>query len=56
MFRKSFSITQSYLVEGDLREKHLGLVIGNGRVDNDVVTLVPVHWCGYAVFIAKLQG
>jgi pyridoxine/pyridoxamine 5'-phosphate oxidase len=25
-------------------------------VDYDVVTLVPVHWCGYAVFVSKLQG
>lgn len=42
-------------MEGDLREEHLGLIIGNGRVDNDIVTLVPVDWRGYAVFIAKLQ-
>lgn len=42
-------------MEGDLREEHLGLIIGNGRVDNDVFTLVPVDWRGYAVFIAKLQ-
>jgi len=42
-------------VEGDLGEEHFGLIIGNGRVDNDIVTLVPVNWGSYAVFIAKLQ-
>lgn len=42
-------------MEGDLGEEHLGLIIGNGRVDNDIITLVPVDWRGYAVFIAKLQ-
>jgi hypothetical protein len=43
-------------VEGDLREEHLGLIIANGRVDNDIITLVPVNWRGYAVFITKLQS
>lgn len=42
-------------MEGDLREEHLGLIIANGRVDNDIVTLVPVNWRGYAMFVAKLQ-
>lgn len=56
IFSNGFDIKQSYLVEGDLREEHLGLIIGNGRVDNDVFTLVPVDWRGYAVFIAKLQS
>jgi hypothetical protein len=43
-------------VESDLREELLRLIIGNRRVDNDIVTLVPVDWCGYAVFVTKLQG
>jgi hypothetical protein len=43
-------------VEGDLREEHLGLIIANGRVDNDIVALIPVNWRGYAVFITKLQS
>jgi len=43
-------------VESHLREELLGLVIGNGRVDNNVATLVPVDRCGYPVLIPELQG
>jgi hypothetical protein len=43
-------------MESDLREELLGLIVGNGRVDNDIVTLVPVDWCGYTVFVPELQG
>jgi hypothetical protein len=56
IFSSEFYIKQLYLVEGDLGEEHFGLIIGNGRVDNDIVTLVPVNWGSYAVFIAKLQS
>ena len=43
-------------VEGDLGEQFLGLLVVNGRVDNDILSFVPVDWGGNFVLITELQG
>ena len=43
-------------MEGDLGEQLLGLLVVNSRVDDDIVSLVPVDGSGNLVLITKLQG
>lgn len=44
-----------YLVHGVLGEQDLRLFSGDRRVDNDVLSLPPVHWGGDAVLVADLE-
>ena len=47
---------QVWQVSGVLREEDLGLVVGDRRMDDDVVTLLPVDGGGDAVLVTDLEG
>jgi len=48
--------TQVGLQSGEaLREPHMGVIVRNGRRDDHVVAVLPVHRRGYGVLAAQLQ-
>ena len=46
----------AYLVDGVLGEESLGLLIADGGVNDNVVTLLPVHRGRDAVLVANLES
>ena len=50
---KDFAL--AYLVGGEFVEQGLGLLVGYSRVDNNIITLVPVSRSGNAVLVTELQ-
>lgn len=42
-------------MDGHFREQHLGLIGRNSRVNDNIITLVPVHRCSYSVLVTELQ-
>ena len=42
-------------MDGELRDEGFGFLVGNGWVDDDIVTLLPVHRSGHAVLVADLE-
>lgn len=44
------------LVISSLREEGLRLVVTDARVNDDIVTFLPVHRCGDLVLIAELES
>jgi len=46
---------QVRLDDAEVREKLLGLLVVDTRVDNDIITRDPVDWGGNAVLVASLQ-
>ena len=43
-------------MNGVRREEGLGLIVGDGGVDDDVLALVPVDGGGDAVLVTKLES
>ena len=43
-------------MDGELREEGFGFLVGNGWVDDDIVTLLPVDGGSNAVLVADLEG
>ena len=43
-------------MDGELREEGFGFLVGNGWVDDDIVTLLPVDRRGYTILVTNLQS
>ena len=46
----------THQVLSELREQGLRLVVGDGGVDDDIITLLPVHRGGNPMFVAGLES
>ena len=46
----------THQVLSELREQGLRLVVSDGGVNNDIITLLPVHGGGNTMLVAKLEG
>lgn len=45
----------AYLVRGEFGEQGLSLLVGDSRVDDNIISLVPVGRSGNAVLVTELQ-
>jgi len=46
----------TYKVLAVFREQSLRFFVGNGWVNDDIFTLLPVDWCGNSVLVSDLKG
>lgn len=51
IFRHTMSIN-NHLMDGVFGEEGLRLIVGDGRMDNDIITFLPVDRCGDTVLVA----